>query len=424
MKKVISVATTAAMTLSMLSVPAMICSAEEDVTSAPAASFVVKDQSITKGLTTFTVPVSLSKSTTLTSAEFKLSTKIQFGGTYKAVVDSVESKVDGITATLEDNTVTLEGSADVKKGQAVLDVTVKIFDKNGNAASAIPDNTSFVLSMDSAEINETEATAEENANASVVLFVEAAEKTADAAFTLDSVNTTEKTEIKVPVTLNGSYASVNTRFRATNGAEIKSIEIKNTSFDLTEDGQGLLFAPLPAAGETELKDTVFDNEVIAELTVELPEDAVSGQSFQVVPKFFDANDASLTAVNPEKLEASDIIYVKKGDTNLSNKTEQVDATYILREALELDINKKTLLPSLWEQDKVLTENEEVAATVDAVGIEALTEAVQYAIDSNADEKVNPADATYILRYLLDKSVAEDPAEFGSFDAYVETLNKK
>jgi hypothetical protein len=31
MKKVISVATTAAMTLSMLSVPAMICSAAEDV---------------------------------------------------------------------------------------------------------------------------------------------------------------------------------------------------------------------------------------------------------------------------------------------------------------------------------------------------------------------------------------------------------
>lgn len=421
MKKVISVATTAAMTLSMLSVPAMICSAAEDVTSAPAASFVVKDQTIAKGLTTFTVPVSLSKSTTLTSAEFKLSTKIQFGGTYKAVVDSVESKVEGLTATLKDNTVTLTGSADVKKGQTVLNVTVKIFDKNGNAASAIPENTSFLLNMDSAKIGDTAATAEENANASVVLFVGAANKTDSASFTLGSVNTTSKTDIKVPVTLTGSFTSVNTRFRATNGAKIKSIEIKNKGFDISEDAQGCIFAPLPAAGEKDLVDTKFDNEVVAELTVELPEDAVSGQSFQIIPKFFDGANAKSESINPGKIEASDIIYVMKGDTNLSNKIEQVDATYILREALELDVNKKTLLPSLWEQDKVLTNNEEVAATVDTVGIDKLNAAVQHAVDSNADTKVNPADATYILRYLLEKSV---DSSVGSFDSYVESLNKK
>ena len=395
MKKVISVATTAAMTLSMLSVPAMICSAAEDAASASAASFVLKDQLIAKGLDTFTVPVSLSKSTTITSAELKLSTKIQFGGSFKAVVSGVESKVEGLTATSKDNTVTF-------------------------AASAIPENTSFVLSMDSAKIGETAATSADNA--SVVLFVGAANKTDSASFTLASVNTTSKTDVKVPVTLNGSFASVNTRFRATNGAKIKSIELKNKNFELTEDAQGCIFAPLPKAGDTDVVDTKFDNEVIAELTVELPEDAVSGQSFQIVPKFIDAANAKQESINLGKVEVSDIIYVMKGDTNLSNKIEQVDATYILREALELDVNKKTLLPSLWEQDKVLTNNDEVAATVDSVGIEKLLAAVQYAVDSNADEKVNPADATYILRYLLDKGV--DAASVGSFDSYVETLNKK
>jgi hypothetical protein len=420
MKKVISVATTAAMTLSMLSVPAMICSAAEDAASASAASFVLKDQLIAKGLDTFTVPVSLSKSTTITSAELKLSTKIQFGGSFKAVVSGVESKVEGLTATSKDNTVTFAGSADVKKGQTIANVIVKIIDKNGNAASAIPENTSFVLSMDSAKIGETAATSADNA--SVVLFVGAANKTDSASFTLASVNTTSKTDVKVPVTLNGSFASVNTRFRATNGAKIKSIELKNKNFELTEDAQGCIFAPLPKAGDTDVVDTKFDNEVIAELTVELPEDAVSGQSFQIVPKFIDAANAKQESINLGKVEVSDIIYVMKGDTNLSNKIEQVDATYILREALELDVNKKTLLPSLWEQDKVLTNNDEVAATVDSVGIEKLLAAVQYAVDSNADEKVNPADATYILRYLLDKGV--DAASVGSFDSYVETLNKK
>ena len=420
MKKVISVATTAAMTLSMLSVPAMICSAAEDAASASAASFVLKDQLIAKGLDTFTVPVSLSKSTTITSAELKLSTKIQFGGSFKAVVSGVESKVEGLTATSKDNTVTFAGSADVKKGQTIANVIVKIIDKNGNAASAIPENTSFVLSMDSAKIGETAATSADNA--SVVLFVGAANKTDSASFTLASVNTTSKTDVKVPVTLNGSFASVNTRFRATNGAKIKSIELKNKNFELTEDAQGCIFAPLPKAGDTDVVDTKFDNEVIAELTVELPEDAVSGQSFQIVPKFIDAANAKQESINLGKVEVSDIIYVMKGDTNLSNKIEQVDATYILREALELDVNKKTLLPSLWEQDKVLTNNDEVAATVDSVGIDKLLAAVQYAVDSNADEKVNPADATYILRYLLDKGV--DAASVGSFDSYVETLNKK
>jgi len=419
MKKVISVATTAAMTLSMLSVPAMICSAAEDAASASAASFVLKDQLIAKGLDTFTVPVSLSKSTTITSAELKLSTKIQFGGSFKAVVSGVESKVEGLTATSKDNSVSFAGSADVKKGQTIANVIVKIIDKNGNAASAIPENTSFVLSMDSAKIGETAATSADNA--SVVLFVGAANKTDSASFTLASVNTTSKTDVKVPVTLNGSFASVNTRFRATNGAKIKSIELKNKNFELTEDAQGCIFAPLPKAGDTDVVDTKFDNEVIAELTVELPEDAVSGQSFQIVPKFIDAANAKQESINLGKVEVSDIIYVMKGDTNLSNKIEQVDATYILREALELDVNKKTLLPSLWEQDKVLTNNEEVAATVDTVGIDKLNAAVQHAVDSNADTKVNPADATYILRYLLEKSV---DSSVGSFDSYVESLNKK
>ena len=55
MKKVISVATTAAMTLSMLSVPAIVFAAEE--TAAAPVSLVIADQTIEKGLSSFTVPV-------------------------------------------------------------------------------------------------------------------------------------------------------------------------------------------------------------------------------------------------------------------------------------------------------------------------------------------------------------------------------
>ena len=66
MKKVISVATTAAMTLSMLSVPAIVFAAEE--TAAP-VSLVIADQTIEKGLSSFTVPVSLSQNTSVSDAE-------------------------------------------------------------------------------------------------------------------------------------------------------------------------------------------------------------------------------------------------------------------------------------------------------------------------------------------------------------------
>ena len=420
MKKVISVATTAAMTLSMLSVPAIVLAAE-DTAAATSVNFVVKDQSIARGLTSFTVPFSVSKSTTLTSAELKLSAGMYFGGYYKAKVTGVKSNVEGLKAELKDGTVIVSGSAAVKKGEEVLSVTVEIEDREGNPATSVPANTSFILNVDSAKIGDTEASAEANADASAILFVEGAEKNAEAALKLGSVNTINKNEVVVPVTISGSYASIYAKFRLTNGAKIKKIELKNADFNISTDGKGLLYAPVPSGDVNKLEDTKFDNEVVANLIVELPADAVSGQSFQVSPKIFDGNNALGQAVTPSTVESADIIYVLKGDTNLSNEVDQVDATYILREALELDLKKKTLLPSLWEQDKVTTENEEVASTIANLGIEKLTAAVQYAVDSTEDNLVAPADATYILRYLLEKGMAKDPASFQSFDAYVESI---
>jgi hypothetical protein len=423
MKKVISVATTAAMTLSMLSVPAIVLAAEDTAAATTSVNFVVKDQSIAKGLTSFTVPFSVSKGTTLTSAELKLSAEMFIGGSYYAKISGVKSNVDGLKAELKDGTVTISGSAAVKKGEDIFSVTVDITDKAGNPATSAPANTSFILKVDSAKIGDTAASAEANADASALLMVESTDKNADAAFKLGSAYTTNKKEVTVPVTLSGSYTSVYTKFRLTNGAKIKKIDLKNKDFNITTDGTGLLYAPIPAEGLDKLTDTKFDNEVVANIIVELPEDAVSGQSFQVKTKIFDGNTAAGKAVNPKTIESADIIYVLKGDTDLNNEVTQVDATCILREALSLDMNGKSLLPDLWEQDKTTTENEEVAATIANLGIEKLTAAVSYAVDSNEDSLVNPADATYILRYLLAKDMGSKDVATDSFDAYVASLNK-
>ena len=67
MKKVISVATTAAMTLSMLSVPAIIASAAETTP----VSFAVEDVTVSRGITEFTVPVKLTKAATVTASAIK-----------------------------------------------------------------------------------------------------------------------------------------------------------------------------------------------------------------------------------------------------------------------------------------------------------------------------------------------------------------
>jgi len=421
MKKVISVATTAAMTLSMLSVPAIVAAAEDTAAATSSVNFVVKDQSIARGLTSFTVPFSVSKSTTITSAELQLTAKMYLGGKYYAKVKDVKSNVEGLKAEFKDGTLTVSGSASVKKGEDVFTVTVDILDGEGNAASTVPSNTSFELKVDSAKINGAAASDAANADASAVLVVESAEKATDAAFKLGSVNTTNLKEVTVPVTISGSYSSVYTKFRLTNGAKIKKIEPKNAEFNVSKDGTGLLFAPMPADNLNELVDYKFDNEVVANIIVELPEDAVSGQSFQVTTKIFDGENAAGKAVNPAKNESADIIYVMKGDTDLSNEVTQVDATYILREALSLDMSKKTLLPSLWEHDKVTTDNEEVALTIARLGIDKLTAAVSNAVDSTDDSIVNPADATFILRYLLAKDMAKENETVGSFEDFLATI---
>ncbi|MCQ2460487.1 MAG: hypothetical protein MJ081_08975 [Ruminococcus sp.] len=410
MKKVISVATTAAMTLSMLSVPAMICSAAEEV--ATSVSVVLQDQTIEKGLTTFTVPVSLTKDTALSSAELKLSTKAYPGGRYVAKIDSVESAVEGLTVTLENGTVTVSGSADVKKGETVFNLKVKLLDPNGNMAATIPDNANFKLSVDSAKIGETTLTDAEKEEAAAFLFVRPAKKTADCSFTLDSVNVTSTASVvSVPVTVNGSYGVFSTRFRASNGAVIKSVTIpEGSKVEASKDGKGIVFADMNADA-----DTKFDNEVVAYVNVQLPADAVSGQSFKVTTKYFDAYNFEDTAIYPEKLENSDIIYVLKGDADLSNALKQVDATLILRDILSREVNKKSLLAETYETTK--TKNAEVAATVENCGMDKLVNAAMDAIDVNADNKVTATDATYILKYLLAHEV-DDNFKDKTFDEYL------
>ncbi|MCQ2465409.1 MAG: hypothetical protein MJ095_07500 [Oscillospiraceae bacterium] len=396
MKKVISVATTAAMTLSMLAVPAVVCAAEEAATATAAAGVVLQDQTIKKGLTSFSVPVTVTKSAKITSAELGLSAEMYFGGIYKAVISKVSTEVEGLNAEIKDGKVSVTGSADVKKGDTIATVTVDIIDGKGNQASSIPENSLFILNVTDAA---GDIAATDKADASAFLLVgSASEATASVKFG-SSVATVKKNTVEVPVTINGSFSAINTRFRVSNGAKIKDIKVVDTdTFEVSADKTGIVFAPVKIS---EVKDKEFKNEKVATLVVELPETAVSGQSFEVSAKFFDASNANKEAV-PAKVENGDIIYVMKGDGDLNNTTNQQDSIVLLKEVLYRDADS-TYFAEGWAADGI-DETEEVAYTISKLGSKKLEDAAYEALDSDKEEtvKVDASDCSVLLKYILER----------------------
>lgn len=384
MKKVITAATTAAMTLSMLAVPAVICSA------ADTTGIIIKDTAIEVGKDTFAVDIVATESGSISDSVLGLVADMQFGGTYKAVIEDVKGEA-GLTAKYADGKVTFSGSADVKRGDTVATVTVKLYDSNNNKATTIPANTTFVL-------NVTEATGSfagiDKDAASACLYVEkAGTANAGAKFELGSVNVFDKTKtVTVPVKLSGSYMAVNTRFRVSGGAKIKEITDLAEGFELSTDKTGILFAPKAS----KMEDTSFSDATVANIVIELPADAVSGQSFEVSARFFDGSNKDKVAVKPEVVN-SDIIYVMFGDTNLNNKVDLFDATYVQKELL-FNSDEEEYLPTLFEN--VQKTNDYVAETIANVTMDKLKAAVKEAVDVSANGKVDLFDSTYIKKYLL------------------------
>jgi len=395
MKKVISVATTAAMTLSMLAVPAVVCAAE-DAAAEQAAGVVLQDQTINRGITSFSVPVNMTKSAKITSAELGLSAEMYFGGTYKAVISGVSTDVDGLSAEIKDGKVSVTGSADVKKGDTLATVTVDIIDSKGNQASSIPENSLFVLNVTDAA---GDIAATDKADASAFLFVGSASEATASVNIGSSVATVKKNVVEVPVTINGSFSAINTRFRVSNGAKIKDIKVEDTdTFEVSADKTGIVFAPVKIS---EVKDKEFTGEKVATIIVELPETAVSGQSFEVSAKFFDASNANKEAV-PAKVENGDIIYVMKGDGDLNNTTNQQDSIVLLKEVLYRDADS-TYFAEGWAADGI-DETEEVAYTISKLGSKKLEDAAYEALDSDKEEtvKVDASDCSVLLKYILER----------------------
>jgi hypothetical protein len=92
-----------------------------------------------------------------------------------------------------------------------------------------------------------------------------------------------------------------------------------------------------------------------------------------------------------------VIIGQLGDFDLSHKVTQTDATYILREVLSLDVEKKSLVDSVVLKDNKAA-NEELG--------EYAHDFALFLGDANMDGENKQTDATYILRAVLEKDVSD------------------
>lgn len=408
MKKILSVATTSALTLSLMSAPVAIVSAAETVTDS--FSIVMQDQKILKGVSSVKIPVSFDKDVSFTSAKLKFSARIHPNGSFTANIKGIQSALSadsGVTVTQGDknsgivNLLKSDGKDyKAKKGEVLFYLNVD-FQLNGQQATAIPEGTVFRVSLDDFDVADENGVAYElsdavkkNTASYVQVIPEKLSENISVSF--DSVTAIEKT-VKVPIKLKGSMSSFRSKYSVDNGAKITSIEIE-AGKDFTED---------MIIGEN-VKDTLtylngmgadykFD-DTIAYINIALPENAVSGQSFTLSANYFDpANEADVPEF-PSKNISSDIIYVLKGDIDLNNALKQVDATQVLKESLSMDMTKKSILGDMYT--KKAESSPEIKETIEKFGLDRLVEAGRFASDINADGKVSAVDATFILRYLL------------------------
>ncbi len=215
MKKVISLAATAAMTLSMLSVPSFVSAADSKIVDA--FNIVMQDQTIVPGVTTVKVPVAFDKDVSFTVANLKFSAKVTPAGVWAAKIKNIESALpedSGVNVQAGEkysSTVNLSTSGrdyKIKKGVPFIYLEIELqATKEGYNPENIPEGTIFKVSLDDFDIaNEKQVSYEisddAKASARSVIFVRPEKETEGFSVKIGSDITADNT-VKVPIIFNG-----------------------------------------------------------------------------------------------------------------------------------------------------------------------------------------------------------------------------
>lgn len=400
MKKLVSFALSAAMTLSSFAVSSSVFAADEVKTDA--FNVVLEDTTITSGLITVKVPVSFDKDVKFTNASIKFGVNnypniVQKN---KAAVKKIESALpaeSGVTVTndTENSSLVKLESADgknytVKKGQPVLYVTVELRDENGAQNFKTPAGTVFRLLIDDITVEDANKntytlSAGAKKESSSFICVTPDEANDNLSFKFGSEITTDSKSVKVPIIFDGEFGVLRTVIGATEGAKITGIEKVNEDIEVT--GNAIVYTSMKLS-------TKFDNEVVAYATMELTDGVVTASP---VYRFIDVTDNAKNTY-PGVVDNGMVLNAIKGDIDLSGDVTIDDAVLMINEALAKQLEMDYIKGYYEENNKDI---------VETFGSDKLVELAHSVSEIDGDgESPTIDDATDTLRYALNKDLDE------------------
>lgn len=406
MKKLVSFALSAAMTLSSFAVSSSVFAADEVKTDA--FNVVLEDTTITSGLITVKVPVSFDEDVKFTNASIKFGVNNypNIAQKNKAAVKKIESALpaeSGVTVTndAENSSLVKLESADgknytIKKGQPVLYVTVELRDVNGDPNFNTPAGTVFRLLVDDITVEDANKntytlSTEAKKESSSFISVTPDEVNNNLSFKFGSVITTDSKSVKVPIIFDGEFGVLRTVIGATEGAKITGIEKVNEDLEIT--GNAIVYTSMKLS-------TKFDNEVVAYATMELADDVSVASP---VYRFIDVTDNAKNTY-PGVVDNGMVLNAIKGDLFFEGTLTPVVATCILQESLESSFGE-SIIPQLYEKEAET--NPEFKALVDEFGMEKLVDTGKKVIDVDDDGTITGLDSTFLLRYIMEKGFDPD-----------------
>lgn len=419
MKKFMSAATVAALTLSALCVPvSMVSAADEKVQDSFGA--YLQDVTLKKGETTVKIPMCFDKDVNFTIINAKFSTAMLPTGAFTSEIESVESAISDAAVASQPGSAgnsivfnTANGKDyTIKAGTPVAYVNVVIKDRKGEPAVNIGAGATFKVNVDELDIvDENRVSYEFSSEAlsrakGVIQIVDGTTEGMEVKF--ESV-TAESRTVEVPVYLTGKMCAFRTELKADNGAVVTAI---NSDLEGLTPGSSasMVFADMN-------DDQTFENTKIATATVKLPANASKGDKFTVTVKYFDAATMADDILYPSAITTgiitcgeiaggiADDLNGLRGDINLDGAVNALDMSFIANYANGLVFGENTLVD--YFKESTLASHKEY---VEKYGVDAVAEYAVSLGDADKDGEVKASDMSAVANYA-NASMFGDPVKW-------------
>ena len=434
-RQIISASTAAILTAATMNIPAIVSYA---ATASTDAFFVDCGVTVIDSLEksdNVLVPVTVDKDITINSASFTFDifTRNSFDTATITGIDNLASK--DFNASYKDNVVTLTATKDVtiKKGTKLFDLkmdpTYITSKKNGKVVEAteIVSNRFIYIKLKALSAKDsagnTFTMSETCLNNTVGEIITTAKIKTDTSMKIDSVESSSR-KVEVPVYITGKVGIGIIGFKVSKNAKITAVTPSKELRDAYGSNSSLVINEI-ASLEAQSKE--FKNEQLCTLTVEIPATAATGETFDVKVNHLDlsAEDGSYSVVTDAKgvvtytgTASSTADKYLMGDVNLDGNVDAEDATFVLKES-----NRIAMLDLGIEGTNDL-KNVIMKNCDDNASIDELLNIAKANGDVNDDGKLDPDDATKILKFINAKTLNNFSQEFANDEEIWNSILKK